>query len=273
MYGIIYAAINKINGNLYIGKTTKTLEQRKNKHLYCSEKLGLEYHFYRAIRKDGWKNFDWKIIDQAASKEEYNDLETYYIDFFDSYNNGYNMNLGGHYSNMGHPHTEEEKKKISISLIGKKHPHYKKHPRCTKETKKKISIANKGRKRKQEFKDHMKEVHSKKVICIETKEIYPSAKEANKKYDVKVNIAKACRDNKYTIKGYHWMFLEEYNQEGFTPIINIHHNAKMVLCIETEQSYFSVAEAEHKTGVSKDCISKVCTGKNLTAGGYHWKYI
>lgn len=47
---------------------------------------------------------------------------------------------------------------------------------------------------------------------------------------------------------------------------------RKVLCIELNRIFDSEkqAEAELKIGVSR--ISECCSGKNKTAGGYHWKY-
>jgi hypothetical protein len=36
--------------------------------------------------------------------------------------------------------------------------------------------------------------------------------------------------------------------------------------------YFSMVEAQNKTGVDNSDISAVCRGKNKTAGGYKWEY-
>ena len=48
---------------------------------------------------------------------------------------------------------------------------------------------------------------------------------------------------------------------------------RKVLCIELNRIFDSEkqAEAELKIGVSR--ISECCSGKNKTAGGYHWKYL
>ena len=51
----------------------------------------------------------------------------------------------------------------------------------------------------------------------------------------------------------------------------LHHNSKMVQCIETGTVYGGIAEAERATGFGH--ISSVCRGIRETAGGYHWKYI
>lgn len=97
-HGIIYKATNLINGKVYIGKTTMPFAQRKSKHKYNAFKEdgdAYEYHFYRAIRKYGWDNFKWEIIDEADTKEELNEKEVFWIEYYDSYYNGYNMTKGG----------------------------------------------------------------------------------------------------------------------------------------------------------------------------------
>jgi len=50
------------------------------------------------------------------------------------------------------------------------------------------------------------------------------------------------------------------------------HAGRPVLCVETNISYKSVREAEYQTGINHSGIHKVCSGKRITAGGYHWKF-
>ena len=49
--------------------------------------------------------------------------------------------------------------------------------------------------------------------------------------------------------------------------------SKKVMCIETEEIFPCIREAERKLGVANQHISDCCKGKQKTAGGYHWKYI
>lgn len=51
----------------------------------------------------------------------------------------------------------------------------------------------------------------------------------------------------------------------------LHHNSKKVMCVETGNIYFGVAEAERQTGYKH--ISCCCTGRRNTSGGYHWQYV
>jgi len=143
IYGIIYKATNKINGKMYIGQTVKSLNRRISRHIGNALNNRDTYYFHKAIRKYGIDNFKWEIVKECDSLEELNKAEIKMIKKYNTFNNGYNLNLGGG-SNNGFRHTEETKKKISESLIGEKHPLYGKHR--SEETKKKIGDANRGEK-------------------------------------------------------------------------------------------------------------------------------
>ena len=48
---------------------------------------------------------------------------------------------------------------------------------------------------------------------------------------------------------------------------------KEVQCIETGIIYESLADAERKTGILGETISRNCRGKQKSASGYHWRFI
>ena len=50
------------------------------------------------------------------------------------------------------------------------------------------------------------------------------------------------------------------------------YKSKRVLCVETNEIYDSIVKAAIATGINRGQISHVVTGKNKTAGGYHWEY-
>lgn len=90
----IYKATNKINGKIYIGKTSN-FKVRKWQHERCYEKEDCVFH--RAIQKYGKENFEWEIIDEALGLENVYGLEKKYIKKYNSHikENGYNMTKGG----------------------------------------------------------------------------------------------------------------------------------------------------------------------------------
>lgn len=79
----------------YIGQTTQDPNKRRLEHLSHSYRSEKTYHFHNALRKYGFENFTFEVIDQANSLSELNLLEEKYVIKFDSINNGYNIRQPG----------------------------------------------------------------------------------------------------------------------------------------------------------------------------------
>lgn len=98
MTGYIYKYENLLNHKIYVGQTVH-LAERQWEHQYKSSYIKTK--FYNAIRKYGWENFSFAVIEQvnADTNEELarllDSLEIQYIEQYNSYNNGYNLTLGG----------------------------------------------------------------------------------------------------------------------------------------------------------------------------------
>lgn len=90
--GFIYVIENDINNKLYVGKTVTTLLNRwyHHKSAYLKE----DWHLYRAMRKYGFEHFQMKELEQCDDSI-IDEREQYWIDKLDTYNNGYNMTIGG----------------------------------------------------------------------------------------------------------------------------------------------------------------------------------
>ena len=122
-FGIIYSATNDISGKIYIGQTTKGLDERMRGHTKTA--FGMRKNnmpICRAIKRYGTEHFIWDIIDYAHSREELNKKEIYYIQAYGSTNKniGYNISSGGANGNNFYGKTEEEMmgiaRRISNSL-------------------------------------------------------------------------------------------------------------------------------------------------------------
>lgn len=113
--GIIYKWTNKINNKSYIGQTCNEIG-RKNDHL----KPRVKSHFHSAILKYGENNFLYEVIERDIPEHLLNEREIYWINFFDTYNNGYNMTKGGEGTRgFSNNCSEETKQKISKKNKGK----------------------------------------------------------------------------------------------------------------------------------------------------------
>lgn len=90
----IYKYQNKLNGKIYIGQSTD-IERRYQQHLWDAEKrpeqgTGIDL----AINKYGINNFTFEVIEQCNS-EQLDERERFWIEYFNSYTDGYNRTPGG----------------------------------------------------------------------------------------------------------------------------------------------------------------------------------
>ncbi|MBC2840106.1 NUMOD1 domain-containing DNA-binding protein [Robiginitalea sp. SC105] len=92
--GILYKAMNRITGEVYIGATTSTLEARKQDHLQKASQ-GKGGIFQEAIGTYGPDAFTWEVIDSSGNLDELAEKERYYIEHYDSQKKGYNRDQGG----------------------------------------------------------------------------------------------------------------------------------------------------------------------------------
>jgi len=127
---IVYKITNLIshikqpNDKFYIGITIQELKKRFEHHCTAGKR-----HITNAIKKYGKNNFNVEIIDKANSITELKNKEIDYIKKLKPY---YNKTLGGD-GVFGYKHTEETKKKLSLTAKNRK---------ATTETIKKLSGIN-----------------------------------------------------------------------------------------------------------------------------------
>ena len=134
--GIIYGYRNKLNGKIYIGKTTQNENVRQSQHKNSKK----NDHFHNAIRYHGFDNFEYFVIqDDITTEMELNELEIFYISKYETFTDktkGYNMTAGGEGS-IGHVPSEKTRELMSSARTGLKR---------TLEQKRNMSIAQTGRK-------------------------------------------------------------------------------------------------------------------------------
>lgn len=112
--GTIYVIENLETGKMYIGQTTRTVEQRFKEH--CKSFSGC--HVLRnAIQKHGQDCFAVETLwEGECSQEELNELEIYYIEKHNTiYPYGYNLTYGGE----GGKFSDEKRKTLSEACIKK----------------------------------------------------------------------------------------------------------------------------------------------------------
>lgn len=128
----IYLVTNLINGKKYVGKTSKTIEERWKAHV-CNARGSLNTYLCNAIRKYGADNFSITKLAEAQDEYELNALEVKFIEDLDTHNTGYNLTRGGD----GVLPSAETLRKMSESHKGK--PNLRKGIPHTSETRLKIA--------------------------------------------------------------------------------------------------------------------------------------
>jgi hypothetical protein len=174
----------------------------------------------------------------AYSQKELNVLEHYWVSFklkSPEYPDSLNLCSGGKQSGIseesrakiskalkGHIQSDKTKIKMSKTMAGRK---------LSEETKTKISKAGKGRKVSKETRKKMSRIitghrHSeesrmkmsinhprrRKVICLETKEVFRSTGAATEVYTniLPQSILRCCKKIQKSARGFHWAFLDNY---------------------------------------------------------------
>ena len=107
----IYKITNNINNKIYIGCTTKTIEQRFSEHIHRSKNKKYNTKLYNSFEKYGIENFSINLIEECDSSLMFI-KEIEYIKEYDSYNVGLNTTFGGE-GCLGYKHTDEIREKIS----------------------------------------------------------------------------------------------------------------------------------------------------------------
>ena len=91
----IYKIENQINGKIYIGKTSRTVEERWNEHIRDQKRFE-DRPQYRALNKYGVESFRIEIIEEVDTDEMACERECHWISVYKSYGkNGYNATIGG----------------------------------------------------------------------------------------------------------------------------------------------------------------------------------
>lgn len=202
---IIYKITNKVNNKIYIGQTIRSLKERVQEHIRKKGTLN------KAFNKYGIENFSIEIIEKCNSTEELNNKEIYWINRFNCLTpNGYNLCEGGGQTN-GYTHKEESKNKMSVNrgrYYKEQNPFYGKTH--TLEQKQKWSIERKGRDLSK-AKEFSIKSRQRKVINLDTEEVFNSIKEASNKFNLKdTHITRVCKGKRNKTGGYRWQYYEEY---------------------------------------------------------------
>ena len=228
---VIYQIMQKSTGLKYVGRT-KDFSKRIEKHLSSlNVKTKKHYPLYVAIKENGINDFEWNILEECNTIEESYILEQKWINALNTITPfGFNLSSGG-YGNKGFKHSEESKRKISQNNYWLGREGVNKGKKFTEEHRKNISIAHKGKPNHIIYTDELRNLLSeqkkgiknpmfgkqtaniRKVVNVETQEIFNSIKEAALAYKCyQANIIAVCTNRRKSCAGHKWIYYDDYMQ-------------------------------------------------------------
>jgi len=190
-------------------------------------KTGLENAFIRMTSR----KYKLGTFNPNVELSEYNNLYEDWIKGMSDRKKGKSA-----YWNIGLKRSEEQKRNQSKKTKGR---HL--HPETE---------FKKGHKFPKEIIDKCANAHKKKVVCVETGEIFDGIIDATNKYKVNF-ISACCKGRVLTAAGYHWQYLEDYIQGK-----PIREDKKGRRIKYKGKIYHSISEAARENNIDRKTIYK-----------------
>lgn len=268
----VYIHTNKINGKMYVGQTIYGDDPNKR------WKNGTAYrnspHFWNAIQKHGWDNFEHEVVASHLTLSEANHFEELLIAILNTMDPdvGYNAKSGGENNIL----SEETKKRIGDAHRGiplsdetkKKLSEIRKGRILSEEHKRKLSAAQKGKNKKplsEEHKKHLSEAQKGKTVSEETRRKISESErgktvstETRKKLSEAQKGKKASEETKRKLRE-----IQAYRKK---PINQYDKNGNLI------QRWDSMRDAAYALNINEQNISACCRHVLKTAYGFVWEY-
>ena len=263
----IYMIKNTVNNKMYIGQS-HNIAWRWTIHKYKLRSNNSDNrHLQYSWNKYGESAFDFLIV-ELCPVDKLDEKEAYWISYYNSIENGYNIRAGGN-SSRGWKMSEEGKKNISNALKGHKY---------SEEHNKNLSAAQ-----KKYYETHIPAT-SHAVICLNTGEKFANATMANKKYPSadQSAIHECCKGRHFSCgkdddgNCLVWVYEEDYDNLSKKDIKDRLYNTgfvarsksfqKSVKCITTNEVFDSIEDAAKHYGMSVQNLCGCLKGRQNTAG-------
>ena len=89
----IYKITNDFNNKVYIGKTSRPLEIRFHEHEMNTS--GCNSYIHNSIKEHGSSHYKIEAVEENIPDDIVNERERYWIQYYNSYKEGYNLTPGG----------------------------------------------------------------------------------------------------------------------------------------------------------------------------------
>ena len=275
----IYKIENLINGKIYIGKSID-INYRLSNHKsesFNPQSNAYDTAIHRAIRKYGLDNFSFEVIEEC-NRSNLSEREKYWIDYYNTFKNGYNMTLGGEGRSMVDELQIYElwDSGLSIAEISESTGH-------TKYTIILILKEYSAYNNKESYKRGRENTVKKTGKTVLQYDLlgnyvnkYNSTAEASKNTGInRFNIIGNLRGDQLSAGGYQWIYDGEeppmcYNAQSTNRQREI---AQFDLYGNYIKTFSSAIDAAKAVGLKQStAIIRCCKNKQETSAGFKWKY-
>ena len=282
----IYKATSITTGKIYIGQSCQTLEKRMLQHLSrATTNYDPNNHFHNAIRKYGFSDFVFQVIeDNIISDEVLNEREKYWIEYYNSYYDGYNSTLGG----------DVGLRRDDLVIVALFHEGYTTKEICEMTGYNRSTIYNSYKANGLQEENNKRKNEQTRLRCSERVEqysldgkyikTYESATAAGQELGNQSAISGVCRQEQSALSAYGYLFKYENDPRNISEWVNRYNKKKQAgkpkkKIIQKDKNkkeiaiYQSAADAARALNLKDK--SNICAAarKGNLAYGYYWEYI
>lgn len=214
----IYCITNTVNGKQYVGQSTDIDARWRHHRDLLNAGCHVNRHLQYAWNKYGAESFRFSVLEILEDDKHISEREIFWIQELDTFENGYNLTLGGE-GQRGRYLTEEQKRHLSEINMGALNPNY--GLKRSEETRRKMSEAMRGKPHKPLSEEHKRrisdgcknvshEAQNKAVLWVEKNQLFKSVSRAAESTGFSISgISSVCLGKRKQIFKQHFKFVFE----------------------------------------------------------------
>lgn len=279
---VVYLVTNAVNGNTYVGVTSRALALRLREHFTAALSGKGNGRFYRAIRRYGVAVFS---ISEIHVCQTLGDAKQDEIRMIALLKPPYNSTKGGD-GQLGREMSDETRRKIGAVHKGNTYRKGATHTSEVRERLRHLGFEPEAQARFRQYAHLGPKASSKPVICLDDGAVFESASAAARAYGLDNSlIVEVClRDTRRVAAGGKIFRYVGGYEDAAVELAEVaarrakfiddasRRSRKSVICLDDGRVYTKTAAAGAAYGIHPSFIAEVCRGEKRSAHGLVFRY-